>query len=83
MLGVGNTRWLKVRNQSVYMKLPPFLVDHWFAAHEFASPPIRFNLASSTGPAWMLSQLLALGDDAARDELDSIPLSYAPLARVC
>src|SRR5271155_1218010 len=60
------------------MKLPPFLLDHWLAAHEFASPPIRFNLASSTGPAWMLGQLLALGGEASRDELDSIRLSYAP-----
>jgi aspartate/methionine/tyrosine aminotransferase len=60
------------------MKLPPFLLDHWLAAHEFASPPIRFNLASSTGPAWTLGQLLALGGEAARDALDSIRLSYAP-----
>jgi aspartate/methionine/tyrosine aminotransferase len=60
------------------MKLPPFLLDHWLAAHEFASPPIRFNLASSTGPAWTLGQLLALGGEAARDKLDGIRLSYAP-----
>jgi aspartate/methionine/tyrosine aminotransferase len=60
------------------MKLPPFLLDHWLAAHEFASPPIRFNLASSTGPAWTLGQLLALGGGAARDELDGIRLTYAP-----
>jgi aspartate/methionine/tyrosine aminotransferase len=60
------------------MKLPPFLLDHWLAAHEFASPPIRFNLASSTGPAWTLGELLALGGDSARDELDRLRLSYAP-----
>ena len=60
------------------MKLPSFLLDHWLAAHEFASPPIRFNLASSTGPTWTLGQLLALGGEAARDELDGIRLSYAP-----
>jgi aspartate/methionine/tyrosine aminotransferase len=60
------------------MKLPPFLLDHWLAAHEFASPPIRFNLASSTGPAWTLGQLLAFGGEATRDALDSIRLSYAP-----
>jgi aspartate/methionine/tyrosine aminotransferase len=62
------------------MRLPPFVLDHWLAAHEFASPPIRFNLASSTGPAWTLGQLLALGGGAARDELDGIRLSYAPPA---
>jgi aspartate/methionine/tyrosine aminotransferase len=60
------------------MKLPPFLLDHWLAAHEFATPPIRFNLAASTGPVWTLGELLALGGEAARDELDGIPLSYAP-----
>jgi aspartate/methionine/tyrosine aminotransferase len=60
------------------MRPPPFLLDQWLAAHEFASPPIRFNLASSTGPAWTLGQLLALGGEAAREELDGIRLSYAP-----
>jgi aspartate/methionine/tyrosine aminotransferase len=60
------------------MKLPPFLLDHWLAAHEFASPPIRFNLASSTGPVWTLGELLALGGDSVRDDLNRIRLSYAP-----
>jgi|HubBroStandDraft_1064217.scaffolds.fasta_scaffold06828_2 aspartate/methionine/tyrosine aminotransferase len=60
------------------MKLPPFLLDQWLGAYEFASPPIRFNLAASTGPAWTLGQLLALGGDSARDELAGIRLSYAP-----
>ena len=32
------------------MKVPPFKLDLWLAAHEFATPPIRYNLASSTGP---------------------------------
>jgi hypothetical protein len=63
------------------MKPPPFLRDRWLAAHEFASPPIRFNLASSTGPAWTLSELLALGGEAAREDLDGIRLSYAPPER--
>jgi aspartate/methionine/tyrosine aminotransferase len=35
-------------------------------------------LASSTGPAWTLGELLALGGDSARDELDGLRLSYAP-----
>jgi hypothetical protein len=60
------------------MKLPPFILDHWLAAHEFASPPIRFNLASSTGPAWTVSELLALGGDSARNGLETLRLSYAP-----
>jgi aspartate/methionine/tyrosine aminotransferase len=60
------------------MQLPPFLLDHWLAAHEFASPPIRYNLASSTGPAWTFGELLALGGGAAREQLDQLRLSYAP-----
>lgn len=60
------------------MKLPPFLLDHWLAAHEFADPPIRYNLASSTGPQWSLGELLALGGKDARGSLDTLKLSYAP-----
>ena len=46
------------------MRIPPFLLDQWLATYEFASPPIRYNLASSTGPRWTLSDLLALGSIA-------------------
>lgn len=61
------------------MRLPPFLLDQWLAAHEFADPPIRFNLASSTGPAWTLADLLALDDTGeARRDLEALTLSYAP-----
>jgi len=60
------------------MKLPPFRLDRWLAQHEFASPAIRYNLAASTGPGWTLAELLALGGEAAREELGSIRLSYAP-----
>ncbi|KVG80200.1 aminotransferase [Burkholderia ubonensis] len=58
------------------MELPPFLLDRWLAEHEFASPPIRWNLASSAGPQWTLHELLT----AARlspDELIGITLGYA------
>jgi len=60
------------------MKLPPFLLDQWLAAHEFADPPIRFNLASSTGPQWTLAELLALGGNETRQEFEKLKLSYAP-----
>jgi aspartate/methionine/tyrosine aminotransferase len=53
------------------------LLDHWLAAHEFAVPPIRYNLASSTGPAWTLGELMALGGQAAQ-QLAAVRLSYAP-----
>jgi aspartate/methionine/tyrosine aminotransferase len=60
------------------MRLAPFLLDHWLAAHEFADPPIRYNLASSTGPSWTVRELLELGGDVARRELEDLKLSYAP-----
>lgn len=59
------------------MKLPPFKLDLWLAAHEFATPPIRYNLASSTGPAWTFAELMALGGGSPA-ALDSLALSYAP-----
>ena len=59
------------------MHLPPFKLDLWLAAHEFATPPIRYNLASSTGPAWTLGEIGALGGGDVR-KLDDVKLSYAP-----
>jgi aspartate/methionine/tyrosine aminotransferase len=59
------------------MKLPPFKLDLWLATHEFATPPIRFNLAASTGPAWTLGEIAALGGGDVRT-LDQVKLSYAP-----
>ncbi|HUQ09880.1 MAG TPA: pyridoxal phosphate-dependent aminotransferase [Steroidobacteraceae bacterium] len=60
------------------MRLAPFLLDHWLAAHEFAEPPIRHNLASSTGPQWTMGELLDIGGDVARREIEALKLSYAP-----
>ncbi len=59
------------------MKLPPFKLDAWLAAHEFATPPIRYNLASSTGPLWTFSELMGLGGGSP-STLDGLTLSYAP-----
>jgi aspartate/methionine/tyrosine aminotransferase len=60
------------------MRIPRFELDHWLAKYEFASPPIRYNLASSTGPSWTLSDLLALGDSAGVKGLGDLRLGYAP-----
>jgi aspartate/methionine/tyrosine aminotransferase len=60
------------------MRIPPFLLDQWLATYEFASPPIRYNLASSTGPRWSLGDLLALGDGAGLKQLSDLRLGYAP-----
>jgi aspartate/methionine/tyrosine aminotransferase len=59
------------------MHVPPFRLDAWLAAHEFATPPIRHNLASSTGPVWTLRELMALGGGDLR-ALEDVRLSYAP-----
>ena len=60
------------------MKVPPFKLDLWLAAHEFATPPIRYNLASSTGPLWTFAELMSLGEGSTAS-LDDVRLSYAPL----
>jgi aspartate/methionine/tyrosine aminotransferase len=59
------------------MKVPPFKLDAWLAAHEFADPPIRYNLASSTGPTWTLAELMTLGGGS-EATLSNVRLSYAP-----
>lgn len=60
------------------MHLPPFLLDQWLAAHEFAAPAIRYNLAASTGPVWTLGELMTLGTGSIRQELEEIRVSYVP-----
>ena len=60
------------------MQLPPFLLDQWLNAYEFATPPIRYNLASSTGPVWTLGELLDLACGSVRKELEATALSYGP-----
>ena len=59
------------------MDLPPFLLDQFMATYEFASPPIRYNLAASAGPVWTFGELMALGGDAKR-ELDELRISCIP-----
>lgn len=56
--------------------LAPFALDHWLSSYDFATPPIAYNLASSTGPRWTLADLMALGD--APLEIGDTVLSYAP-----
>jgi aspartate/methionine/tyrosine aminotransferase len=56
------------------MELPPFLLDQWMNKYDFASPPIEFNLASSTGPQWSVRDLMDLGAGA---QIGDIVLKYA------
>jgi aspartate/methionine/tyrosine aminotransferase len=60
------------------MEMRPFLLDQWLSKHQFASPPIEYDLASSTGPRWTVRELLALVDDDMRERLFDRPLYYAP-----
>lgn len=58
------------------MDLPPFLLDQWLAKYEFREPPIRYNLAASTGPRWTIGELQALPSGSL--ELADLPIAYAP-----
>ncbi|MGH2577780.1 MAG: pyridoxal phosphate-dependent aminotransferase, partial [Actinomycetota bacterium] len=60
------------------MEMRPFLLDQWLSKHQFASPPIEYDLASSTGPRWTVRELLALVDDDVRESVFDRPLYYAP-----
>lgn len=60
------------------MKLPTPLLSHWMSAYEHATPPIRYNLASSTGPIWTFGDLLALGGGELRASIESMSVAYVP-----
>jgi aspartate/methionine/tyrosine aminotransferase len=62
------------------MQLPPFELDIWLTKYKFASSPIRYDLASSTGPRWTVRELLDLGGEGARERLESLVVSYLPSA---
>jgi aspartate/methionine/tyrosine aminotransferase len=58
------------------MDFPPFKLDHWLSKHSFATPPIAYDLAASTGPKWTVGELLAIGGDG--PSLDDVIIGYAP-----
>ena len=60
------------------MRLNAFLLDEWLSKYQFAEPPVRYDLASSTGPGWTLKELTALLDDAERERLNDVALLYTP-----
>ena len=62
------------------MQLPPFELDLWLTRYKFASSPIRYDLASSTGPRWTVRELMDLGGEGARAQLESLTVSYLPSA---
>ncbi len=58
------------------MKLPPFLLDQWLDQKNLPESKIEFDLASSTGPAWTLRELLALSGDNEYEGLLDTRLFY-------
>ncbi len=62
------------------MELPAFLLDQWISRKHTSSPPIEFDLASSTGPAWTLRELLALDGEADLESLLDMRVSYISAA---
>jgi aspartate/methionine/tyrosine aminotransferase len=56
------------------MELPPFLLNEWLERPR----DLKFNLAGSAGPRWMMNDLLQLG--GGQLDLTDLPLSYAPTA---
>jgi aspartate/methionine/tyrosine aminotransferase len=58
------------------MKLKPFLLDHWLNHYHFADPPIKYDLASSTGPVWTTQQVLHLMGEDRRRQLNQARLLY-------
>jgi aspartate/methionine/tyrosine aminotransferase len=58
------------------MELSTFLLEKWLADYEFRTPPLAYNLASSTGPQWTIEELQQL--PAGKLDLSRIPITYAP-----
>jgi aspartate/methionine/tyrosine aminotransferase len=58
------------------LKLPDFALDQWL--EHAASPAIRYDLASSTGPVWRLREILDFLDPASRERFLDTDLVYAP-----
>ncbi|MBV9303015.1 MAG: pyridoxal phosphate-dependent aminotransferase [Acidobacteriaceae bacterium] len=58
------------------MKLAPFLLDEWLEQKNAPNSKIEFDLGSSTGPSWMLRELLNLSGDQQYEQLLGTKLFY-------
>jgi len=56
------------------MQLKPFLLDIWLDQYEH---DVEFNLAASTGPTWIVNDILALADDETRHRFLNHKLVYS------
>ena len=62
------------------MEFAAFLLDEWLGKHQFANPPVAYDLASSTGPGWTLRQLLELAGAEERERILDAKVGYTPAA---
>lgn len=58
------------------MELSPFLLDRWLEQKSAPDSPIKYDLASSTGPVWTLRELLALAGAGEQERLLDTRLFY-------
>jgi len=62
------------------MEFATFLLDEWLGKHQFANPPVAYDLASSTGPGWTLRQLFELAGAKERERILDAKVGYTPAA---
>ncbi|MCI0485685.1 MAG: aminotransferase class I/II-fold pyridoxal phosphate-dependent enzyme [Blastocatellia bacterium] len=62
------------------MQLAPFLLDQWLNQYHFADPPVEYDLASSTGPSWILKELIDSFDEDERRRFSNTKLVYSNAA---
>jgi aspartate/methionine/tyrosine aminotransferase len=62
------------------VRITPFLLDRWLTEHQFATPPIAFDLAASTGPGWTWDELLSQLAPDVLEGLRDVGVSYGPAA---
>jgi aspartate/methionine/tyrosine aminotransferase len=62
------------------MEFAAFLLDEWLGKHQFANPPVAYDLASSTGPGWTLRQLLELAGAEECERILDAKVGYTPAA---
>ena len=68
------------RGDTGRMRITPFLLDRWLSDHQFATPPIEFDLAASTGPRWTWDELLSQLAPGVLEGLGDAGVSYGPAA---
>ena len=62
------------------MKIAQFRLDRWLNEHQFATPPIEFDLAASTGPKWTWGELVSRLVPDAFGQMHDRAVFYAPAA---